>query len=338
MFMLGFALLGSTLLLPLFLQTLMGYTAQLSGMALSPGGFAIMVLMPLVGFLLSRYDARYLMLFGLSMLSFSLFHMTNFDLNIDFKTAVLGARLPGGGTGVPVCAHQHGGLLLPPEREEQCGFGPDESGAQYRRQRRHLFCDHHARSPYTEASERSDRSFDRGQCAIPGHAAGQRRNPDRARHQRAPTPKSRRTASCRTFCSGRPPCWPTSTISISSRTLSGMVPFGVPDEEDEIERRDGGTLNWRMVMFRIIALEREYGCGCAGIAAVLRSACTGSSGISRLPKRSPNRRMSTAEPWNSARRKIDGTFYRLAKAFWRGSYERSMPIGMSRRHSMPTVW
>jgi MFS transporter, DHA2 family, multidrug resistance protein len=89
MFMLGFALLGSTLLLPLFLQTLMGYTAQLSGMALSPGGFAIMLLMPLVGFLLSRYDARYLLLFGLSMLSFSLFHMTHFDLDIDFKTAAL---------------------------------------------------------------------------------------------------------------------------------------------------------------------------------------------------------------------------------------------------------
>jgi len=87
MFMLGFALLGSTLLLPLFLQTLMGYTAELSGMALSPGGFAIMVLMPLVGFLLSRYDARYLLVFGLSMLSFSLYHMTSFNLGIDFKTA-----------------------------------------------------------------------------------------------------------------------------------------------------------------------------------------------------------------------------------------------------------
>ena len=46
MFMLGFALLGSTLLLPLFLQTLLGYTAQLSGMALSPGGFVIMVICP----------------------------------------------------------------------------------------------------------------------------------------------------------------------------------------------------------------------------------------------------------------------------------------------------
>ena len=89
MFMLGFALLGSTLLLPLFLQTLMGYTAELSGMALSPGGFAIMVIMPIVGWLLSRYDARYLILFGLCILSLSLFHMTSFDLDIDFKTAVL---------------------------------------------------------------------------------------------------------------------------------------------------------------------------------------------------------------------------------------------------------
>ncbi len=93
MFMLGFALLGSTLLLPLFLQTLLGYTAELSGMALSPGGLAIMVMMPIVGYLLSRVDARYLLLFGLSMLSFSLFHMTGFTLGIDFKTAVFARML-----------------------------------------------------------------------------------------------------------------------------------------------------------------------------------------------------------------------------------------------------
>src|SRR5208337_1520992 len=89
MFMLGFALLGSTLLLPLFMQTLLGYTAERSGMALSPGGFAIMVMMPLVGFLLSRYSPRWLMVFGLAMLSFSLFHMTTFDLSVDFRTMVM---------------------------------------------------------------------------------------------------------------------------------------------------------------------------------------------------------------------------------------------------------
>jgi DHA2 family multidrug resistance protein len=89
MFMLGFALLGSTLLLPLFMQTMLGYTAQRSGLALMPGGFSIMMAMPIVGFLLSRYSPRWLMLFGLSMLSFSLFHMTSFDLGVDFRTVMM---------------------------------------------------------------------------------------------------------------------------------------------------------------------------------------------------------------------------------------------------------
>ena len=86
MFLVGFALMSSTVLLPLFTQTLLGYTAEQAGFALMPGGFAILVCMPLVGFLLSRYDARRLLLFGLAMLSFSLFHMTTFDTSIDFRT------------------------------------------------------------------------------------------------------------------------------------------------------------------------------------------------------------------------------------------------------------
>jgi len=86
MFMLGFALLGSTLLLPLFSQTLLGYTAQQAGLALMPGGFVIILLLPLVGFLLSRYTPRWLLLFGLIVLSLSLFHMTGFDLDMDFRS------------------------------------------------------------------------------------------------------------------------------------------------------------------------------------------------------------------------------------------------------------
>ena len=88
MFMLGFALLGSTLLLPLFMQTLLGYSAEQAGLALMPGGFCIMLLLPLVGFLLSRYNPRWLLVFGLTVLSLSLFHMTGFDLELDFRTAV----------------------------------------------------------------------------------------------------------------------------------------------------------------------------------------------------------------------------------------------------------
>jgi DHA2 family multidrug resistance protein len=89
MFMLGFALLGSTLLLPLFSQTLLGYTAQEAGLALMPGGFTIIVLLPLVGFLLTRYSPRWLLFFGLVVLSTSLFHMTGFDLDMDFRSLAI---------------------------------------------------------------------------------------------------------------------------------------------------------------------------------------------------------------------------------------------------------
>jgi DHA2 family multidrug resistance protein len=53
MFFLGFVLYASTVLIPQFLQELLGYTARLAGMALSPGGAVIMCMMPVVGFLVS---------------------------------------------------------------------------------------------------------------------------------------------------------------------------------------------------------------------------------------------------------------------------------------------
>ena len=141
MFMLGFALLGSTLLLPLFSQTLLGYTAQQAGLALMPGGFTIIFLLPLVGFLLSRYTPRWLLLFGLVVLSFSLFHMTSFDLQIDFRTVATARADSGGGHGVPVCSDQHGCVRLPAARQEQRRIRIDESGAQHRRQCGN-FCGH----------------------------------------------------------------------------------------------------------------------------------------------------------------------------------------------------
>lgn len=89
MFALGFILYGSTTAMPLFLQTLMGYTAMQSGMALSPGGLVIMFMMPIVGALLSKFQARWLVIFGLIVSSLGLFLMTNFDLEIAFSNAVI---------------------------------------------------------------------------------------------------------------------------------------------------------------------------------------------------------------------------------------------------------
>jgi len=86
MFMLGFALMGTTVLLPLFVQTLLGYTAEQAGMVLSPGGFATMLMMPVVGALSGRVDARLLIAIGLGGTAIAMFHMTGFDLSVDFST------------------------------------------------------------------------------------------------------------------------------------------------------------------------------------------------------------------------------------------------------------
>ena len=97
MFMLGFILLGTTLLLPLFTQTMLGYTAEKAGLALMPGGLVILSSMPIVGFLLSKYDPRRIMIFGLTMLALALFYMTHFNLQIDFQTAALARVIQGMG-------------------------------------------------------------------------------------------------------------------------------------------------------------------------------------------------------------------------------------------------
>ncbi len=97
MFLLGFVLYGSTVLLPILLQTLMGYTAMLSGLVMSPGGFAVVVLMPLVGWLLSKVEARWLVVFGLSICALGLFQMARFNLMIDYRTAMLARAVQSAG-------------------------------------------------------------------------------------------------------------------------------------------------------------------------------------------------------------------------------------------------
>ena len=89
MFMVGFTLYGTTVLLPQFLEQLMGYTAMQAGMVLSPGGFAIILLMPLVGALITRVDSRLIIAFGFIAMALALYDMTNLNLRIDFHTAMM---------------------------------------------------------------------------------------------------------------------------------------------------------------------------------------------------------------------------------------------------------
>jgi len=88
MFFLGFVLYSTTVLIPQMLQELLGYTAQLAGMALSPGGAVIMCMMPVVGILVSKVDTRILITFGCIVSASALFVMAGWDLGLDYGHAV----------------------------------------------------------------------------------------------------------------------------------------------------------------------------------------------------------------------------------------------------------
>lgn len=90
MFILGFVLMGSTVLLPQFLQSQMGYTATHAGMVLSPGSLEVLFLLPIVGMLLSKgVPPKFLIVFGLIMGASGLFLMRAFNLQVDFYHATI---------------------------------------------------------------------------------------------------------------------------------------------------------------------------------------------------------------------------------------------------------
>jgi len=88
MFTLGILLFSSLVLMPQFLQTLVGYTSQLAGLALSAGGFVLLLEMPIMGQLTTKIQARRLIAFGWLALSIAMFYSTKrIDLQISFSAA-----------------------------------------------------------------------------------------------------------------------------------------------------------------------------------------------------------------------------------------------------------
>ena len=88
--MLGMALFSSTVLMPQLLQTLMGYTAQKAGMVLSAGALVVLVVLPMVGKLTTRFQARYLLAFGWISLAASMYiSCKQIDLLMSFRSATV---------------------------------------------------------------------------------------------------------------------------------------------------------------------------------------------------------------------------------------------------------
>jgi cytidylate kinase len=79
-------------------------------------------------------------------------------------------------------------------------------------------------------------------------------------------------------------------------------------------------------MFRIVTIEREYGCGGGPIAAEIARRLDWKLWDHTLTEEIAKLANVDCRAVEKCDEKVDGTFYRLAKVFWRGSYERSMPL------------
>jgi MFS transporter, DHA2 family, multidrug resistance protein len=81
---LGFVLFGTTVMIPQFVQSLLGYTAERAGLVISPGGLMVMLMMPIVGFLVSRVDPRWMIVYGFSISAWALFTMLDLNLGVSY--------------------------------------------------------------------------------------------------------------------------------------------------------------------------------------------------------------------------------------------------------------
>ncbi|HWE02322.1 MAG TPA: MFS transporter, partial [Tepidisphaeraceae bacterium] len=87
-FIVGFILTSTTVLIPQFVQQILGYNATNAGLILMPGGFALMVMMPVAGFLVGKFQPKYLMAFGLILTAASMYWLTGFNTQVAFRNLV----------------------------------------------------------------------------------------------------------------------------------------------------------------------------------------------------------------------------------------------------------
>jgi MFS transporter, DHA2 family, multidrug resistance protein len=99
MFFAFFNLFGSIVLLPIYLQTLMGYTSFLSGLVIGPGGIATMIAMPIAGKLVTKISPKAVLAFGLAVASYAVHLMGQFNLTADFSAIIWPRIILGVGMG-----------------------------------------------------------------------------------------------------------------------------------------------------------------------------------------------------------------------------------------------
>jgi len=116
----GAVLFGTTTLIPQMLQQVFNYSATDAGMALTTGGLATLVAMPIVGALTGKVDTRVLMIPALLVQAFALWYMTGWSTELSYGQASMGRLISAAGLPflfIPINTAAYVGL--PPEETNQ---------------------------------------------------------------------------------------------------------------------------------------------------------------------------------------------------------------------------
>src|SRR5260370_16563915 len=84
MSLLGVGLYGTTVLIPLILQTLLGYPALRAGFAMAPRGLGSFIAMPVAGIIMSKFDPRKMLTVGMIVCGLTLFQISRLNLNAGY--------------------------------------------------------------------------------------------------------------------------------------------------------------------------------------------------------------------------------------------------------------
>jgi len=118
MLLMGLIVFGTTQFIPQLLQEVLGYTATNAGLALTFGGLATLLMMPLAGFLTGRVDPRLLVGFALTMQGIAMWNLSTLDTQMSFNSAAVARMIQS--VALPF-------LFVPITNVAYVGIKPDEN-------------------------------------------------------------------------------------------------------------------------------------------------------------------------------------------------------------------
>ena len=120
-FLFGIGIYSTVTVLPLFYQELLGYTAFTAGLVVAPRGIGAICAMPIIGYLSSKVDPRYLLTFGFLTFGLTTLYFGNITFGLSPTTLLLPILITGFGLSfvfVPISTAAYGTL-----RNDQIGNG-----------------------------------------------------------------------------------------------------------------------------------------------------------------------------------------------------------------------